>query len=110
MDMEYIALSDCGRQVVWVRNLLEELGYSLTAIPISCDNQGTIFGATNPVTEHRFKHIDICFHYIREIVDNGKVQIYFVEGEENPADIFTKNLGTIKFVKFCSMLGLVFDA
>lgn len=105
-----MALSDCGRQVVWVRNLLEELGYSLTATLISCDNQGAIFGATNPVTEHRSKHIDIRYHYIREIVDNSKVQIYFVEGEENPADIFTKNLGTIKFVKFRSMLGLVFDA
>ncbi|GJE98550.1 hypothetical protein PsYK624_147820 [Phanerochaete sordida] len=109
MDAEYMALSDCSRQVVWVRALLAELGYTLDSTPICCDNQGAIFVSSNPVTERRSKHIDIRYHYIRDIVEQGHVQIYYVPGEDNPADLFTKNLGRVKFNKFKNMLGLNFS-
>ena len=56
-EAEYMALSDCARQVTWIRSLLGELGYKLKAIPICGDNQGSIFMASNPVTEPRSKHI-----------------------------------------------------
>ena len=58
-EAEYMALSDCSHQVVWVKTLLSEIGFNLTAIPICSDNQGSIFIASNPVTEKRSKHIDI---------------------------------------------------
>jgi hypothetical protein len=107
-EAEYMALSDCSRQVVWVRTLLGELGYQLRPIPICGDNQGSIFIASNPVTEKRSKHIDIRYHYIREVIRRKIVEVYFIEGEENPADILTKNLGHVKFQKFRAMLGLEF--
>ena len=110
MDAEYMALSDCSRQVVWVRSMLEELGYNLKPTPISCDNQGAIFVSSNPVTERRSKHIDIRFHYIRDVIERKLVQVFYLEGEENPADFFTKNLGLVKFAKFRQMLGLTFAA
>ena len=50
-EAEYMALSDCSRQVVWMHTLLGELGYHLSAIPICGDNQGSIFITSNPVTE-----------------------------------------------------------
>lgn len=107
-EAEYMALSDCSRQVVWVRNLLEEIGYKLEAIPIAGDNQGSIFMASNPVTSKHSKHIDIRYHYIREVVERGLVDVLFVDGANNPADLFTKNLGRIKFELFRSQLGLEF--
>ena len=107
-EAEYMALSDCSRQVVWMHTLLGELGYNLKATPIHGDNQGSIFIASNPVTEKRSKHIDIRFHYIREVVDRCLVELYFINGEENPADLLTKNLGRVKFQKFRAMLGLEF--
>ena len=58
-EAEYMALSDCSHQVVWVKTLLSEIGFNLTAIPICGDNQGSIFIASNLVTEKRSKHIDI---------------------------------------------------
>jgi hypothetical protein len=85
-----------------------ELGYTLTAVPICGDNQGSIFIASNPVTEKRLKHIDIRYHYVREVVNRGLVKIYFIDGDENPADLLTKNLGSVKFLKFRAMLGLEF--
>lgn len=107
-EAEYMSLSDCSCQVVWVRSLLEEIGYQLDPIPICGDNQGSIFIASNPVQEQRSKHIDIRYHYIREVVTNRKVEILFVDGSENPADMFTKNLGHVKFLKFRAQLGLEF--
>ncbi|KIJ16127.1 hypothetical protein PAXINDRAFT_48622, partial [Paxillus involutus ATCC 200175] len=105
-EAEYMALSDCSRQVVWIRSLLSELGYNLKPIPICGDNQGSIFMATNPITEKRSKHIDICYHYVRKVISQKKVEIYFIDGAANPADMFTKNLGHVKFEQFRAQLGL----
>ena len=103
-----MALSDCSRQVVWMHTLLGELGYHLSAIPICSDNQGSIFIASNPVTEKRLKHIDIRYHYIREVINHGLTKVYFIDGDNNPADLLTKNLGSVKFLKFRAMLSLEF--
>ena len=99
-EAEYMALSDCSCQVVWMHTLLGELGYHLKAIPVCGDNQGLIFIASNPVTEKRPKHIDIRYHYICEVISNGHVIVYFVPGDDNPADLLTKNLGVVKLRKF----------
>ena len=107
-EAEYMALSDCSRQVVWMHTLLGELNYHLKPIPICGDNQGSIFIASNPVTEKRSKHIDIRYHFIRETIQRKLVTIYFIDGEENPADLLTKNLGSVKFLKFRAQLGLKF--
>ena len=105
-----MALSDCARQVTWIRSLLGELGYKLRAILICGDNQGSIFMASNPIMEPRSKHIDIRYHRIRELVAKGKVELYFIDGAQNPADLLTKNLPCEKFVKFRDQLGLQFPS
>jgi hypothetical protein len=85
-----------------------ELGHNLGPIPICGDNQGSIFIASNPVTEKRSKHINICYHYIHEVINHGFAEVYFINGEDNPADLLTKNLGCVKFQKFRAVLGLEF--
>ena len=57
-------------------------------------------------TEKRSKHIDIRYHYIRQCLEEKKISLYFVEGSKNPADMFTKNLGKVKFLEFRSKLGI----
>ena len=61
----------------------------------------------NPVTNSKSKHIDLRYHYIRERILDGAIKPFYVEGSENTADIFTKNLGHEKFSKFRKDLGLV---
>lgn len=107
-EAEYMALSDCSRQVIWIKNLLGEIGYKLGPLPICGDNQGSIFMAQNPVTEKRSKHINIRYHYIREVVEQQLVNLFYIPGDDNPADMFTKNLGHVKFLKFRPQLGLRF--
>ena len=93
---------------MWIQSLLRELGINIPTLPICRDNQGSIFIGSNPVQEHRSKHIDIRYHYVRQLVEEKVIDLYFVEGAENPADLFTKNLAWPKFSKFRAQLGLEF--
>jgi hypothetical protein len=86
-----------------------ELGIWLKAIPIYGSNQGSIFIASNPVQESHTKHIDIRYHYIHELVGAKKVELMFVPGEMNPANMFIKNLQKVKFLQFRNQLGLDFE-
>jgi len=94
-EAKYMALSDTCWQIMWIQSLFQELGYNLVPIPICGNNQGSIFIGSNLVQEWRTKHIDIQYHYICEC-------------NENPADMFTKNLGAIDFLHFKKHLGIKF--
>jgi hypothetical protein len=107
-EAEYMSLSDTCRQLVWMRSFFKELGMPISAIPLCGDNQGAIFNASNPVQEKRTKHIDIRFHYIREKVSEGQVTLHFVPTDQNPADMFTKNLSRDNFLRCRSQLGITF--
>ena len=104
-EAEYMAMSDCS---LWIKTLLSELGLTLGAIPIYGDNQGSIFIGSNPVQERRMKHIDIHYHYICQCIEDKNIELMFIEGSNNPANMFTKNLDNIKFSKFRETLGLEF--
>jgi hypothetical protein len=92
-EAEYMSISNCSQQCAWIRNLFMEIGFPLwSPILLFGDNQGSIFIAQNPVLDKRLKNINICFHYIQQEVQTKKVDVYFVEGSENPADMFTKSL------------------
>ena len=102
-----MSLSDCGRQAFWIHQLLGELGYKLGPIPIYEDNQGSIFMASNVITEQHSKPIDIQWHVIHDWIKDGHIKLFFIDGASNPTDIFAKNLGHIKFEEFRQSLGLV---
>ena len=69
VEAEYIAASMASCEVVWLRKLFNELfGFTLDTTVILCDNQSGIFLSENPVFHDRSKHIDIKYHYIRDLV------------------------------------------
>jgi len=105
---EYMAISDCCLQAMWMTNLFREIGFHVSPITICGNNQGSIFIGSNPVQEKRTKHINIHYHYICECIEDNKVSVVFVPGNNNLADMFTKNLDRLKFVKFREQLGLTF--
>ena len=109
-EAEYKEVSDAARQLYWLAQLLGELGFSIPTPTLYADNAGSVFWATNPVVEKQSKHVDIHYHYVRELVEDGKIEIGDVSTSDNPADIFTKNLGATKFNLFRPELGLIFDA
>lgn len=77
-----------------------------TATVILEDNQGAIAIAKNPVDHARTKHIDIRYHYIRECVQNGQIQLKYCCTENMKADILTKPLPRQKFEYFREKIGL----
>jgi hypothetical protein len=107
-EAEYVSLSECSKDVMALRNLLEDVGLLQVDDPITifCDNTSAIRLAENAMTTPRSKHIDTRFHYIRQQVQDGKIAVKYVPGEDNVADIFTKPLGRIKVEKFRKMLNI----
>ncbi|GKE34301.1 retrovirus-related pol polyprotein from transposon TNT 1-94, partial [Tanacetum coccineum] len=92
-EAEYIALSGCCAQILWMRSQLTDYGFGFNKIPMYCDNKSAIALCCNNVQHSRSKHIDIRFHFIKEHVENGVIELYFVNTEYQLADIFTKALG-----------------
>jgi hypothetical protein len=87
---------------------MTELGFRLAPLPLCGDNQGAIFNASNAVQEKWTKHIDIHFHYIKDVVEQGEIALYYVPSDQNPADMFTKNLTRDKFLSCRGQLGMRF--
>jgi hypothetical protein len=89
-----------------VETLFNEMGAPIRSIKLCVDNQGAIFWAQNPAQEHRSKHIDIRYHYVRELVESKKVVLEYIPTNEQNADLMTKNLSFDKVKFFRERLGL----
>ena len=96
-EVEYVGLTETAHQIQWIQNRYEEISFILGLLPLYVDNQGTIFLASNPAQEGRTKHIQMPEHYIREAVESGEIQLFYVPTDQQFTDIFTKNLGKTKF-------------
>ncbi|GJW15923.1 retrovirus-related pol polyprotein from transposon TNT 1-94 [Tanacetum coccineum] len=103
---EYIALSGCCSQILWMRSQLTNYGFKFNKIPLYCDNKSAIALCCNNVQHSRAKHIDIRYHFIKEQVENGIVELYFVRTEYQLADIFTKPLPQERFNFLIDKLGM----
>ncbi|GJQ99481.1 retrovirus-related pol polyprotein from transposon TNT 1-94 [Tanacetum coccineum] len=89
-----------------MRSQLIDYGLGFNKIPINCDNKSAIALCCNNVQHSRSKHIDIRFHFIKEQVENGVVELYFVNTEYQLADIFTKALGRERIKFLINKLGM----
>jgi hypothetical protein len=96
-EAEYCGMTETAKQLRWIHNIYEELCFKLGPLPLCVDNQGAIFLASNPAQEGRTKHVRITEHFIREAVEFGEIQLYYVPTDQQFADIFTKNLDKQKF-------------
>nr|GEZ63790.1 ribonuclease H-like domain-containing protein [Tanacetum cinerariifolium]GEZ88515.1 ribonuclease H-like domain-containing protein [Tanacetum cinerariifolium] len=75
---EYISVSGCCAQILWMRLQLTYYGFDFNKIPLYCDNRSAIALCCNNVQHSMSKHIDIRYHFIREEVEKGVVELYFV--------------------------------
>jgi hypothetical protein len=74
---------------------------------IFCDNQSCIKMTENPMFHDKTKHIEIRYHYIRDLVQKGVVKLQYVGTDEQVADVLTKPLSCVKFEYFRDKLGVV---
>nr|GEU61436.1 putative reverse transcriptase domain-containing protein [Tanacetum cinerariifolium] len=91
-ETEYIALSGCCAQILWMRSQLTDYGFQLNKIPLYWDNRSAIALCCKNVQHSRAKHIDVRYHFMKEQVKKEIVELYFVRTEYQLVDIFTKPL------------------
>ncbi|GKA57477.1 hypothetical protein Tco_0756665 [Tanacetum coccineum] len=106
LEAEYIALSRCYAQIIWIRSQLTNYGFQFNKIPLYCDNKSAIALCCNNVQHSRAKHIDVRYDFIKEHVENGIVELYFVRMEYQLDDIFTKPLPRERFNFLIEKLGM----
>ncbi|GJX80076.1 hypothetical protein Tco_0328225 [Tanacetum coccineum] len=92
VEAEYVSLSACCAQVLWLTTQLTDYGFHFDKIPMHCDSKVAIAISCNPVQHSRTKHIDVRYHFIKEQVEKAIVELFFVETEYQLADLFTKAL------------------
>ena len=106
-EAEYIALSYAVQEAIWLKLLLTSFGMIVDKpITIKEDNQGAIAIAKDPVKHTRAKHIDIRFHFLRDVVKRGDIKLEYCMTENMTADILTKSVSRNKFVKCRNEMGL----
>nr|GEZ53155.1 zinc finger, CCHC-type [Tanacetum cinerariifolium] len=94
-------------QELWLKRLVSKLTHSQEEkVTIKVDNKSAIALMKNPVLHGRSKHIDTKYHFIRECVEREVIQVKFVSGEYQRADILTKALLKIKFQTMRQLIGL----
>ncbi|GJV32405.1 retrovirus-related pol polyprotein from transposon TNT 1-94 [Tanacetum coccineum] len=107
VEAEYVAAAGCCAQVLWIKSQLADYDVLYDKVPIFCDNTSAIAISNNPVLHSRTKHIDIRYHFIRDHILKGDIELHFVPIELQLADIFTKPLAEPNFTRLVAELGML---
>jgi len=108
-EAEYMGMTQAAKEILWLRVLLDEIGALRLVAPIStlnADNQGAIALARNPEYHARTKHIDIQYHFIRNLVTTNQIHLELCPSTDMIADIMTKALPRVSHVKHREAMGL----
>ena len=105
-EAEYVSLSACCAQVLWMRTQLTDYGFSFNRIPLYCDSKSAIAISCNPVQHSKTKHIRVRYHFIKEHVEEGTVELFFMKTEYQLADLFTKALPKERFENLVRRIGM----
>ena len=109
-EAEFIVTTSCACQAIWLRRILEGLNHAQhDSTIVYCDNSSTIKLSKNPVMHGRCKHIDVCFHFLRELTKDEIVKMVHCHTREQVANIMTKPLKLDAFLKILDLLGVCLD-
>jgi len=99
-----MATNETGKTVIWVYNIVNQIFTVSTPIPVDIDNQGAGYMAENQVNNSRTKHIDIRYHWIRDQINFGLIELCHIPTLVNLSDIFTKALAAPRFMMLTKWL------
>ncbi|XP_052193868.1 uncharacterized protein LOC127802200 [Diospyros lotus] len=103
-EAEYVVVTNVVKEAVWLQGILQEIHLLQGKAMVYSDSQSAIHLTKNPVYHERTKHVDVRYHYVRDLVTNGTISILKVPTENNPADMGTKLLIATKFKHFLDLL------
>ncbi|KAE8976384.1 Copia protein [Phytophthora rubi] len=108
-EAEYMALALATQEVLWLRYVLTEMGFSAEGpTTLQKDNKSAIGMATNQGYMPRAKHIDLRAHFVRDHIEAGRIKLEYVPTEQQLADFLTKAVPTPRLAQLCKASG-IFD-
>ena len=108
-EAEYVGLTEAAKTVVWLTRWLNELAFRKSnndAIQLLGDNKASLALVKNPEYHQRTKHIDIQYHYVRQVYEDDLIELDFTPTASQAADILTKPLALQAFARGRRLLGL----
>ncbi|KAK3038599.1 hypothetical protein RJ639_027262 [Escallonia herrerae] len=106
-EAEYMALTEAAKEALWLKGLVEELGFKQRGVLLQCDSQSALDLAKNQVFHARTKHIDVRYHRVREWINSKQIVVHKVHTNDNAADMLTKTVTTEKFKHCLSLIHLL---
>ena len=106
-EAEYIVVGSCCSQLLWLKKVLTDYEISQDTMVIYCDNFSAIDISKNLVQHSKTKHIEIRYHFIRDLVERNIVYLEYIPIEHQKADIFTKPLNRSKFETLRQVIGVI---
>ena len=105
-EAEYVAAASCCSQLLWIMHTMRDFGITYTHVPLLCDSTSAISVAKNPVLHSKTKHIEVRYHFLRDNVEKGNIDLSHVSTQDQLADIFTKPLDQATFARLRGELGV----
>ncbi|KAG8481484.1 hypothetical protein CXB51_026330 [Gossypium anomalum] len=105
-EAEYMAITEACKEAIWLKGLFSELNEDLQISTIFCDSQSAIFLTKDQMFHERTKHIDVRYHFVRDIIARGDIVVSKISTHENPADMMTKSLPITKFEHCLDLVGV----
>ncbi len=99
-EVEYVAMTEASKELIWLQGLLTELNV------LHSDSQSAIHLAKNSAFHSRTKHIDLRYHFIRSLIEDGVLKLVKIAGSKNPVDMLTKLITTEKLELCIALVGL----
>ena len=99
-EAEYMAVTEAIKEAIWLQGLLDDIGIFQEHMDVYCDSQSAICLAKDQVHHSCTKHIDVRYHFVREIVDEGDILLQKIATADNPTHMLTKVVTGVKF-KHC---------
>ncbi|KAK2991311.1 hypothetical protein RJ640_024576 [Escallonia rubra] len=106
-EAKYMALTEATKEELWLKGLVEELGFKQRGVLLQCDSQSALDLAKNQVFHVRTKDIDVRYHRVREWINSKQIVVHKVHTNDNADDMLTKIVTTEKFKNCLSLIHLL---